>query len=144
MLANRPPQADDYAESDNSQVLTYYEAMQRIGCSPRGPATVSRIRSDMRLMTTSPGSGEIERLRRQPPSLRAYVTDYFGDRLLVSLGPADLDKWVVWALTYKPAGRLKHGRSRVRRRGPAATEVPAVERERRKKMKFFWPYSPRK
>jgi integrase len=65
-------------------------------------------------------------------TLRAYVTEYFGDRLLSSLGPADLERWVAWALTHKPAGRLKHGKSRAKRR-TSASEIPSAERERRKK-----------
>ncbi len=40
--------------------------------------------------------------RTAETALKAYVTQYFGDRLLGSLRPAEFEKWIAWALTYKP------------------------------------------
>jgi integrase len=126
-------QADDYANSDAARILTYYEAMRRVA----GEAPPVRQRESYTVRQAA--ADYVEWLARHRKTARttelalaAYVTKYFGDRLLGSLGPADLERWVAWALKHKPAGRLRHGKSRAR---PAdrTVEVPASERERRKR-----------
>lgn len=126
-------QADDYADSDNGRILTYYEAMQRVGgeAAPLRQGEPYTVRQAVDDYVAWMGRNR-KTARTSELTLRAYVTEYFGDRLLDSLGPADFERWVAWALKHKPAGRLRHGRLRVKPQA-AAAEISPAERERRKK-----------
>jgi integrase len=138
-------QADDYSEADGEEVLTYFEAMRRV--SGEAPP----VRHGRAYTVPDAVSDYLNYLKREKKTatdarakLSAYVLSYFGERRLVSLTTADFDKWLEWALSHKPRGRLKDGkqttsakRARAQKRGkelpPPPPEVPAAERARRRR-----------
>jgi integrase len=138
-------QADDYADSDGQEILTYHEAMHRLaGEAPpvrHGSAyTVRDAVTDYLVYLQGHRKTEADARSR----LDAYVTGYFGDRPLSALTADDFDAWLKWALTHKPSGRLKDGkqsaaakRARAKAKGktvePPKPEVPKAERDRRRK-----------
>jgi hypothetical protein len=124
-------QADDYAESDGQEILTYYEAMHRLA------GEAPPVRHGNPYTARDAVRDYIAYLKREKKTagdassrLEAYVTPYFGDRPLAGLFAADFEKWLEWALAHKPRGRLKDGRQAAKVRSPA---LPAAERARRRK-----------
>jgi integrase len=137
-------QADDYADSDGQEVLSYYEAMHRLaGQAPpvkhgNPYAVPDAVRDYLAYLKREKKTAGDAASR-----LSAYVLPYFGDRLLASLIPADFEKWLDWAMTHKPRGRMKDGkqaaaakRARLIKRGIKVgqlAEISAAERARRRK-----------
>ena len=120
-LARSYAQADDYADSDGTEVLTYFEAVQRIA----GEAPPVRSSSQYSMsQCVEDYLGFIEQQRRSLKDARSrmkvYVQPYFGDRPVTSLKPADFTKWLTWAHGLQP-------------RGAAKTTAPAAELERRRR-----------
>jgi integrase len=117
-------QADDYAESDGDEVLTYYEAAQRIaGAAPA-------VRHSSAYSVQDAVTAYLDYIARHRKSivdarsrLNAYVVPYFAERPLSSLTPADFESWSKWAFTHDPRG------------GPRkmAADISASERERRRR-----------
>jgi integrase len=127
-------QADDYSSGDAEDVLTYFEAMQRV--SSEAPP----IRHSKTYSVASAVEDYVAWLARHRKSaagaksnLGAYLTQYFGDRALASLTTADFEKWQEWAFTHKPRGRLKDGKQARKEKPP---EIPAEERKRRRKSRI--------
>ena len=118
-------QADDYADSDGDEVLTYYQAAQRIaGVAPA-------VRHSSAYSVQEAVGSYLEYIARQRKSiidarsrLTAYVLPYFGARPLSSLTPADFEAWAKWAYAHDPRGRT-HTRNK--------TDIPEDERERRRR-----------
>lgn len=125
-------QADDYSEGDGAELLTYYQAMERIA----GEAPAVRHGSAYRVSDAC--EDYVTWLRRHRKSaadtqskLDSYVIPRLGERLVSSLTETDLEQWLEWALTHKPRGRLKTGKKRAKPKRTAA-EIPGAERLRRK------------
>ena len=99
-------EADDYADSDGAAVLTYFEAMAKAGAElsevqRRSRYTVAdAVKDHVSWLQTHRKSAREDELK-----LKAYVTPYFGDRLLSDLTAQDFEKWLAWALAHKPKGR---------------------------------------
>ena len=96
-------QADDYSDSDGDEVLTYFEAAQRIA----GAAPPVRHRSAYSVKDAV--ASYLDYITRHRKSiadarsrLNAYVVAYFGDRALSSLKPADFEAWSKWAFAHDP------------------------------------------
>ena len=137
-------QADDFADSDGVEILTYYEAMHRLaGQVPPvkhgSPYTVRDAVGDYLVYLRREKKTAADAASR----LAAYVIPYFGDRPVASLNPADFEKWLEWALNHKPRGRLKDGKQSAAAQhtrgkksgieGPPPIEVSPTERMRRRK-----------
>jgi integrase len=138
-------QADDYSEADGAEVLTYYDAMQRVSKEAppvrhAGSYTARNAVTDYVAWLKRNRKTEADAKAR----LEAYVVTHFGDRPLASLKPADFERWIEWALAHKPRGRLKDGkqsaaakRARAKARGkelpPEPPPIPAAERARRRR-----------
>jgi integrase len=118
-------QADDYAEGDGDEVLTYYQAARRIaGAAPavRGSSAYSMQHAVTAYLDY------IARHRKSIADARsrlnAYAIPYFAERPLSSLTPADFEAWSKWAYAHDA------------RAGPAARvrpDISASERERRRR-----------
>jgi integrase len=99
-------QADDHSDADGAEVLAYYDAMRRLsGEAPpvhhgRNYAVSDAIDDYVGWLTRHRKSAADTRTK-----LNAYVAEYFGDRPVAGLVPTDFDRWLEWALTYKPKGR---------------------------------------
>lgn len=123
-------QADDYAEADGSEVLTYYEAMARLGGEAPpvrhgGTYTVADAVADyVAYLTRERKTARDARLR-----LHAYVIGYMGERRLADLKPADFDAWLDWALTHSPRDKRRASR----RAGSVKPHTPPAEQLRRRK-----------
>ena len=118
-------QADDYSESDGDEVLTYFEAAQRIaGEAPpvrhSSAYTVQDAVSSYLDYITQHRKSIVDARSR----LNAYVVPYFGDRPLASLTPADVEAWSKWAYAHDPRGNAPKRKRR---------DIPAAERERRRR-----------
>ena len=137
-------QADDYADSDQQEILTFYEAMHRLA----GEAPPARHGSQYSVCdAVHDYLAYLKRERKTAADaasrLSAYVIPYFGNRLLVSLNPADFEKWLEWALTHKPPGRMKDGKQKAAEKRarakkgnseiPPLPELSADERVRRRR-----------
>ena len=137
-------QADDYADSDEQEILTYYEAMHRLA------GEAPPVRHGSQYAVRDAVHDYLAYLKREKKTaedaasrLSAYVIPYFGDRLLASLNPPDFEKWLDWAVTHKPRGRLKDGkqtaaakRARAKKLGsevPSLPQLSTAERARRRK-----------
>lgn len=101
--------ADDYAEADGGEVMTYGQAMLKVsGESPpltrSGGYTVAQAVADYLDWSQRERKAYADAHSR----LTQYVSKYFGTRPLGSLTAADLDKWQQWAFTYDP----RHERTR--------------------------------
>lgn len=118
-------QADDYAESDGDEVLTYYQAAQRIaGAAPA-------VRHSSAYSVQDAVTSYLEYIARHRRSiidarsrLNSYVAPYFGGRPLSSLTPADFEAWSKWAYAHDPRAGAATRKKR---------DVPAPERERRRR-----------
>ena len=118
-------QADDYAETDGDEVLTYYQAAQRIaGVAPA-------VRHSSAYSVQEAVGSYLEYIARHRKSivdarsrLTAYALPYFGTRPLSSLTPADFEAWSKWAYAHDPRGKTP------RRTKP---DIPNGERERRRR-----------
>lgn len=118
-------QADDYAESDADEVLTYYEAARRIaGAAPA-------VRHSSTYSVQDAVTAYLDYIARHRKSivdarsrLNAYVLPYFGERPLSGLTPTDFDAWSTWAFTHDP-------RSDQQKRKKKA--IAPAERERRRR-----------
>lgn len=137
-------QADDYADSDQQEILTYYEATHRLA------GEAPPVRHGSQYAVRDAVRDYLAYLKRERKTagdaasrLSAYVIPYFGDRLLASLNPADFEKWLEWAIAHKPPGRMRDGkqtaaakRARAKKHGkdvPPLPELSAAERARRRK-----------
>jgi integrase len=101
-------EADDYSEADGASVLTYQAAMAKVG------AELSDVQRQARYTVNDAVTDYITwaTLNRKHPrdsevKLKAYLVKYFDGRLVQDLKPADFQKWLAWANTYKPPGRRK-------------------------------------
>jgi integrase len=118
-------QADDYNESDGDEVLTYFEAAQRIaGAAP--PVRHSSVYSVREAVASY--LDYITRHRKSIADARsrltAYVVAYFGDRALSGLKPADFEAWAKWAFTHDPRANAPQRKKQ---------NVSTAERERRRR-----------
>jgi integrase len=101
--------ADDFAEADGGEVLSYRQAMLKVsGEAP--PVTRSSAYSVTQAVTDYLEWSKRERKAYADAHSRLtqYVAKYFGTRPLGSLTAADLDKWQQWAFTHDP----RHDRTR--------------------------------
>jgi integrase len=123
--------ADDYCAADEVAVLTYYQAIRRIAdetpsVGRNSPYSVRSAVQDyvawLELHRKSAGDARSR--------LKTYVTEYFGDKALECLAAADFDKWLQWAFSHKPRGRMKDGKQARQKIG---NDIPAAERTRRRK-----------
>jgi len=137
-------QADDFSEADNSEVLTYYQAIARLtGEAPPvrhggEPYTVRACVADyLAWLKTHKKTARDAALK-----LNAYLVPALGDKLLADLKPEDFDRWLSWAVDHKPKGRRGNRPPLLRKKrkstDPAKTElmkpvIDAAERKRRKK-----------
>lgn len=118
-------QADDYAESDGTEVLTYYEAAQRIaGVAPA-------VRHSSAYSVQDALTSYLEYIARHRKSIvdarsrvNSYVAPYFGQRPLSTLTPADFEAWSKWAYAHDP----RAGAATRKRR-----DITGAELERRRK-----------
>lgn len=102
-------QADDYAESDGHEILTYYEAMFRL--SGEAPP----IRHSGRYVIATAVDDYVGYLKLNSATadevagmLKHYVVEYFGaDRQVSALTEDDFAAWPAWALANPPTGRRK-------------------------------------
>lgn len=130
--------ADDYTDADDVEVLEYYAAQRRV--SDEAPpvrytasyTVADAVRDYVRWLAQNGKSAPDGAAR-----LSVYATEYFGDRQIASLKPADFERWLEWALAHKPQGRRKDGKQAQKR--PA---LPAPERSRRRKssVRRIWNY----
>lgn len=118
-------QADDYAESDADEVLTYYEAAQRIaGAAPA-------VRHSSTYSVQDAVTAYLDYIARHRKSivdarsrLNAYVVPYFGERPLSGLTPTDFDAWSTWAFTHDPRADQQKRKKKA---------IAPAERERRRR-----------
>ena len=118
-------QADDYCQSDGDEVLTYFEAAQRIaGVAPPVRHTTSYSMRDVVSSYLEYVGQHRKSIADARSRLTAYVIPYFGERPPSGLKPADFEAWTQWAYTHDPrAGAPKRKESK----------TPTPERERRRK-----------
>jgi integrase len=119
-------QADDYSDADGDEVLSYYQAAQRLA----GEAPPVRHSSGYTVADAVKDYLEyIEQQRKSVADaksrLTSYVLPYFGTRPIAQLTPGDFDKWLTWALAHDPRAGASE---RVKR-----ADVPEPERQRRRK-----------
>jgi integrase len=124
-------QADDYADSDGQEILTYFEAAARLA------GEAPPVRHGNPYSVTDAVRDYLSYLKREKKTasdatsrLETYVVPYFGDRSVASLMRADFDRWLEWAFTHKPRGRTKEGKPTSKVKTPA---IAAAERARRRK-----------
>jgi integrase len=121
-------QADDYSDADGDEVLTYFQAAQRIaGVAP--PVRHSSAYSVQDAIDSY--LGYIEKHRKSIADARSRLTayvaayPYFAARPVSSLTPADFEAWSKWAYTHDPRAKAPKRKEK--------QEMPAAERERRRK-----------
>jgi integrase len=136
-------QADDFADADGISVLTYFQAMQKLGAElsevqRRDRYTVNDAVDDyiswLKLHRKSARDAEVK--------LRAYLVKYFDGREVSSLTPGDFEKWLAWAHDHKPPGRRKDkSKHKAAKRPPTAaakgrvaSDATEVKRRRRSTM----------
>ncbi|MES1192649.1 MAG: site-specific integrase [Steroidobacter sp.] len=117
--------ADDFSESDGVSVLTYHEAMQKLGgelseIQRRDRYTVKQAVADYLVKLKHEGKNP----RDAEIRLNAYFLPFFDDKELSDLSPADFDNWLTWAIDHKPVGR---GRKKVK----SVIEASELKRRRR-------------
>ena len=118
-------QADDFSESDGDEVLTYFEAAQRIaGEAPpvrhSSAYTVQDAVTSYLDYITQHRKSIVDARSR----LNAYVVPYFGERPLLRLTPTDFEAWSKWAYAHDP-------RAKASQRNRRAVSAPERERRRR-------------
>jgi len=137
-------QADDFSDSDNSEVLTYYQAIARL----TGEAPPVRHGGEQYTVRACVADYlawlKIHKKTARDAALKlnAYLVPALGDKALEDLKPEDFDRWLSWAMEHKPKGR-RGSRPPLpktkRQRGDAAKPelmkpvIDAAERKRRKK-----------
>jgi integrase len=137
-------QADDFSDADNSEVLTYYQAIARLtGEAP--PVRHGGEQYNVRAAVADYLAWlKIHKKTARDAALKlnAYLVPALGDRLLEDLKPEDFDRWLSWAVDHKPKGRRGNRPPPMKKKrkstDPAKTEsvkpvVDAAERKRRKK-----------
>lgn len=118
-------QADDYSDSDGGEVLTYFQAAQRLaGEAPpvthsSGYTVQDAVESYLQYIAQYRKSIIDARSR-----LKSYVLPYFDARAVSSLKPGDFEAWSKWAYAHRP---------RTKSSSAKASEVAPAERERRRK-----------
>lgn len=137
-------QADDFSDADGSEVLTYFQAIGRLG----GVAPPMRHGGEQYDVRTAVADyvtwlkAHKKTSRDAELKLNAYLIPVLGDRLLVDLKPDDFDRWLSWAVDHKPKGRRgdrppepkqKRDGGRPAKAEMTKTVVDASERRRRKK-----------
>jgi integrase len=103
-------QADDYADSDNSGVLSYHEAIDGIRNETQAKPAARTCYSVKDAVEDYVVWLRMHRKSAQDAEwkLRAYVLPFFGeDRLVSSLTPFDFEQWLAWAFKHRPPGRRK-------------------------------------
>jgi hypothetical protein len=92
-------QADDFSDADNSEVLTYHQAIARLtGEAPpvrhggehyTVRASVADYLAWLKIHKKTPRDAALK--------LNAYLIPVLGDRPLEDLKPEDFDRWLSWA-----------------------------------------------
>jgi integrase len=118
-------QADDYSEGDGGEVLTYFQAAQRLA----GEAPPVRHSSSYTVQEAVESYLEyIARYRKSivdaRSRLKSYVLPYFGNRPVSSLKPTDFEAWSKWAYAHNPRTKPPNGK---------ISDIAPAERERRRK-----------
>jgi integrase len=111
-------QADDYAEADGRDVLTYYDAMKYV-TGEDAPAKRGKVYTVQQAVTDY-----LVWLKQQKKTatdtdgkLKVYVLPKLGDKMVNDLTDEDLQGWLTWALAYK------------RKRGKKTTEATESPKE---------------
>jgi integrase len=123
-------EADDFTEADGSAILTYQQAIAKLG------AQLSEVQRRTRYTVKNAVDDYISQLRLNNPTakeaeglLKHYLLRFFDpDRPLSDLTREDFARWPAWAMANPPAGRRK--KAAVRQAVPADE---ASERERKRK-----------
>jgi len=137
-------QADDFSDADGSEVLTYYQAIGRLaGEAP--PVRHGGERYDVRAAVADYLAWlktHKKTARDAELKLNAYLVPALGDKMLADLRPEDFDRWLAWAVDYKPTGRRgnrppkpkkKRKSGDLAKAEPVKPVIDATERKRRKK-----------
>ena len=119
-------QADDYAEADGDEILTFFQAAQRIA----GEAPPVRHSSEYSVADAVRDylayiAQDKKSITDAKSRLTAYALPFFGTRAVSRLTRGDFEKWLAWTYAHDPRATAP------KRKTPA--EIPAAERERRRK-----------
>ena len=123
-------EADDFSEADGNAILTYQQAIAKLGTQ------LSALQRRTRYTVKNAVDDYVAHLRLNQETakeaeglLKHYVLRFFDPDLAISdLTREDFARWPAWAMANPPAGRRKR---RVAREVVSADEVS--ERERRRK-----------
>ncbi len=126
-------QADDYADCDDGEILTYHQAHARLSdvAPPIHHGTLYTV-NDAIDDYVSWLSRHRKSAAHARSNLGAYLRPYMGDKLLAALKSADFESWQSWALAHKPRGRLKDGRQAMKEK----VDLPPEERKRRRRSRL--------
>ena len=107
-------EADDYADADGFAILTYYQAMDKVGArlSPAQQSahyTVNRAIADY--IDHLKRHKDDARARDAELRLKSYLGKKLGDKLVAHLTRDDFADWLDWAQTHRPKGRAKKARA---------------------------------
>ncbi len=123
-------EADDFSEADGSAILTYQQAIAKLG------AQLSEVQRRTRYTVKNAVDDYIAQLRLNNRTakeaeglLKHYLLRFFDpDRPLSDLTREDFARWPAWAMANPPRGRRKKAAVR-----QAVPEDEALERERKRK-----------
>src|SRR6202035_2306228 len=123
-------EADDFNDADGSAILTYQQAIAKLG------AQLSEVQKRTRYTAKNAVDDYIAQLRLNSHTakeaeglLNHYLLRFFDpDRALPDLTREDFARWPAWAMANPPRGRRKKAAVR-----QAVPEDEALERERKRK-----------
>jgi integrase len=135
-------EADDFSEANGASILDYYGAMAKVGGElsnvqrRRQYGVADAVKDYVTYLRVHKRSGDDAELK-----LKAYLVEYFGNKLLSDVKSSEFDKWVAWALEHQPRGPakpkppMKRGPYKTKGTAKPKAEPPVISAEERKRRK---------